>query len=234
MGLVEAIKETNRCVLLVDGGDSLFDRRRYAPNQLSAAHEKADFILKSYLDMGYQAINIGVADWAGGGGYLLSRIKTQRYPLISANLESSDPALTLPPPYMMVDLCGCRVGITGVISNQFASFEGHPDIIVKDPVPIVRDAVGRLRKECRFIVLLSNLGTAMDTHIAQEIEGINIIVGSRSGALYNPRKVNETYLCYPKGNGQWLGWLDVAVAPDGAINRIEHHVLVLDDKTPEK
>lgn len=230
-GAIDQIRRKVSCVLLVDAGESFFEKRGYDAGELSSARDKADFILRSYLQMGYDAINISLQDWAGQCEYLPARIKEHKYPFVSANLNSLDPLRTLPPHFIKVDICGCAVGILGVMRDQPGI--GCPAVTADDPVNAIRKTVAELRKGCLFVILLSDLGTRTDTDVANSIEGINVIVGSGSGPLHTPRRVKQTYLCYPKAEGQWLGRLDITIASNGAVIRAGHEVLILDDRYPE-
>lgn len=190
--------------------------------------------MRSYVEMGYQAINIGVQDWAGGIDYLLARIRERKYPFLCTNLTSNNPMLTLPPGYSILTAGGCKVGVIGVMGNSSLGLAGDSGLSVSDPIPAIKHLVSRLRRECLFIVLLSNLGQKMDTDIAGMVEGINVIIGSGSGiALFSPANINGTYLCRSKSKGQWLGRLDINLTPEGAVKGIKHQVLMLDDSVPE-
>ncbi|MDD5451534.1 MAG: hypothetical protein PHT49_06515 [Desulfovibrionales bacterium] len=231
-GAIRQIRERSNCVLLLDAGDSLFGRCKYSPGELPLAGERAEFILESYLDMGYQAINIGLEDWADGD-FLMARIKGKKYPFVAANLKGTDPALTLPPSFVVIDVCGCRVGVLGLMNDRRGHVEGHPDIIVSDAGIVIRDIVSRLKKECSLVVMLSNLGTKVDTDIAKEIDGLDIIIESGSGALCKPWKIEDAYICSPKQEGHWLGRFDVIVTPGGGIKQVSHQILILDESIPE-
>jgi|GEM_PF-3367534 len=231
-GAIRQIRGRSSCVLLLDAGDSLFGRCKYSPGELPLALERAEFILESYMDMGYQAINIGLEDWADSG-FLIARIKEKKYPFVATNLKSADSDLALPPSFTVIDACGCKVGIFGLMSNRIAQIKGHPEIVVSDPMVVVRDIVPRLKKECSLVVMLSNLGTRLDTDIAKEVDGLDIIIESGSGALCTPWKIKNTYLCSPKEEGHWLGRFDVTVTPGGEIKQISHQILILDESVPE-
>ncbi|MEW5948343.1 MAG: hypothetical protein AB1711_02885 [Thermodesulfobacteriota bacterium] len=231
-GAIGQIRGRSNCVLLLDAGDSLFGRCKYSPCELPLARERAEFILKSYLDMGYHAINIGLEDWEDGD-FLMTRIKGEKYPFVAANLKGADPALTLPPSFAVIDVCGCKVGILGLMNDRRGHVEGHPDIIVSDAKIVIRDIVPGLKKECSLVVMLSNLGTRTDTKLAEEVDGLDIIIESGSGALCKPWKINNTYICSPKPEGHWLGRLDVIVTPGGEIKQISHQILILDESIPE-
>lgn len=230
--IINEIRRKAERFMLVDGGDALFGRSNYLSHELPAVRKKADFILESYIKMEYQAINIGFQDWAGGEDFLLNKIDTGKFPFVSANLAGKEPSTRLPPPFLVFDIKGMKVGVIGVMSNPAPFVKNYPDLLVNDPAPIIKRIENRLKGECCLLILLSNLGTKGDTELANEVEGIDIIIGSRSGLLYNPRKVKNTYLCYPDMEGKSLGRLDVTVASDGLI-KLEHKILALDDSVPE-
>lgn len=232
-GVIKRIRDKNQHLLLVDAGNALFEKYSLPASDLPLAAKKADFILESYLKMGYQAINIGLRDWAGGGDYLLQAVKEGRYPFVSANLSGQNPGGLLPRSTIL-DFSGCKVGIVGAMSTPSSGIRKLPDIAVNDPVPAIREVVNRLKKECAFVVLLSDLGQKNDIDIAKTIDGINVIIGSGTGSsLRFAAQINNTYLCRPQSKGQSLGRLDVTVTAMGVVRHIEHRILPLDDSMPE-
>ncbi len=233
-GAIKEIREKGAPILLFDAGNALFERRSYTSKDMPLVRKKADFILKSYQEMGYQAINIGIQDWGGGSDYLLTKINEQRYPFVSVSLEGESPKLILPPHFIILDAYGCKVGVIGVMGNQSQYIEeGYPGVAVSDPVRAIRDVVARLERECPLIILLSDLGPEMDADIARQVEGVDIIIESGTGGLRSPVKVKGTYLCRPRPDGQSLGCLELAVTPAGYVIEIEDQMLVLDDRVPE-
>ncbi len=219
---------------MVDAGNSLFARFPYNSGEVPALTQTADFVLNSCLDMGYDAVNIGFLDWAGGTEYLLPHIRSGRYPFVSANLGRTGHPDTLTRPCRILEVCGLKIGIVGLMSDQHILITGSTDIAIADPLPVARELVSTLRKECALVVLLSDLGEDLDAQIAEQVEGISVIIDSGHGAArQKAMKVKDSYIFHPGSKGQALGRIDITLAPDRRITQVLDTLITLDETIPE-
>lgn len=82
---------------------------------------------------------------------------------------------------------------------------------VKNPFPLIERTVQSLRKEADIIVLLSHLGLGNDRMLAEQIDGIDIIIGAHTHHLLEKaEKVRNTYLAAAGKFGQAVGQVTVS------------------------
>ncbi len=137
---------------------------------------------------------------------------------------------------------GHRYGIIGTsptdlisrlkYSNLFAKHEIHDiDATVKD----IQKEVDKLKSQgINKIILLSHLGYGYDRKVAQETDGIDVILGGHSHNLVLDVKEGENLLYDKSGNpvvitqagrdGKYFGILNLDFDKDGVITRVQNNV----------
>jgi 2',3'-cyclic-nucleotide 2'-phosphodiesterase (5'-nucleotidase family) len=79
-------------------------------------------------------------------------------------------------------------------------------------------------------MLNSHLGFPQELQLAQEVDGIDIILSAHThNRVYEPSIVNDTIIIQSGCHGSFLGKLELNVV-DGNIKSYEHELVVLDDK----
>ncbi len=87
---IKAIRDEGIKPIVLDGGDALAIGQPGNERELQKAQKRAEFILKLYGKMGYDAIDVGDTDLALGLEYLKTLQKRSPVPLLSANLKDKD------------------------------------------------------------------------------------------------------------------------------------------------
>ncbi|MBX3043059.1 MAG: 5'-nucleotidase C-terminal domain-containing protein [Candidatus Kapabacteria bacterium] len=140
------------------------------------------------------------------------------------------------------DVKGVKVGIFGMTTAiaNLTSLPG-PDIIVSDNyLEIAEQQVSALKAEgCSVIIFLSHLGMMADYYVAQNISGINLILGGHDHlTTYEPVIVsdehqNKTYIIH---SGQYFHSLSSIkiIVQDGQFMGIESSIIELDETIPEE
>lgn len=100
--------------------------------------------------------------------------------------------------YVMWDFGDFRVGLIGVADPDLKADE-RPSIAselrAKDPIENVREAMEEFKKQkVDVAVVLSHAGRESDNALAQAVEGIDLIVGSRQEAFAAPELVGKTWI----------------------------------------
>jgi 2',3'-cyclic-nucleotide 2'-phosphodiesterase/3'-nucleotidase len=131
---------------------------------------------------------------------------------------------------------GVQVGITGVVSPDFqlgdgaaaARFAGPAALL--DPVEALREVVPRMRAAgAQVVVVLSHLFYEQMERVAQEVDGVDVMVGSHHGPqpnhlLERPRVVRGTILAIAGHDMAAVGQLDLVVRRgDGRVVRHAFH-----------
>ncbi|MBA4603763.1 bifunctional metallophosphatase/5'-nucleotidase [Thermoactinomyces mirandus] len=86
---------------------------------------------------------------------------------------------------------------------------------VKNPFPIIEEAVLSVRHQADVVVLLSHLGLDKDQLLAEKIDGIDVIIGAHTHHLFEQaEKIGNTYLTAAGKFGQAVGQISITVDPD--------------------
>ncbi|MBM3327386.1 MAG: bifunctional metallophosphatase/5'-nucleotidase [Calditrichaeota bacterium] len=134
--------------------------------------------VKALNKTGIDAYVPGLVDFGYGARQLLKTLKSADFPVVLANvvetnkgpLFKSDTILTY---------AGLRVAVTGLISPRMLEVAPRPrldGIIVSDPLEAARSFVTTRRDSAEVLIALSQCGWTMDSLIAAQIEGIDLIL----------------------------------------------------------
>jgi 2',3'-cyclic-nucleotide 2'-phosphodiesterase (5'-nucleotidase family) len=124
-------------------------------------------------------------------------------------------------PWVVEDLGGVRVGITGLLSSTFSG-EGSPplpagiraELRVIDPAQAMREVVPEMRTAgADVVVVLSHMIHEDMVDVARRVDGIDVAVGTHLGPpLSEPQIVNGTIVAIAGPDElQGLGQLDLVV-----------------------
>ncbi|MCX7918878.1 MAG: 5'-nucleotidase C-terminal domain-containing protein [bacterium] len=214
--VIKQIKKQNPNTLLLDAGDLL------SGTPISGFFKgEADW--KSIELAGYDAMAIGNHDFDYGQEVLRNAIKTCKVPLLSANIIEQSTGNLLAKPYLFKSYSGLTVAIIG-LTTPTAPTSTHPKNVVGlsfgNPQETVQKYLPELRKKAKLIIVLSHLGYGEDRELAEQVNGIDIIVGGHSHTkLLNYQEVNRTIIVQALQWGLYLGRLDVTVEKGKIIDK---------------
>ncbi|GIP33675.1 bifunctional UDP-sugar hydrolase/5'-nucleotidase [Paenibacillus sp. J2TS4] len=108
-------------------------------------------------------------------------------------------------PFQIKEWFGMKIAFIGVTA-YYPDFYQLLDWKLSDPLPTIEAWVGRLKQEVDSIVVLSHLGLANDQRMAEQIPGIDLILGAHTHHLLEqPLRVGETYIGATGKFGQYVG-----------------------------
>jgi 2',3'-cyclic-nucleotide 2'-phosphodiesterase (5'-nucleotidase family) len=210
-----------------DGG-TVQTEGRHVLEAFTAARMDAD-------TFGYEAFNY-VSQ--GRTDRLLALVSHSRFAWVSANVrDGKRPTEVLgyeqgARRFVIKQVAGIRVGITGVVSRDFQLGDGAaaaqiaPAVTLLDPVKALREVVPQMRAAgAQLVVVLSHLFWEQVEQAARQVDGVNAILGSHQGPqpygfLDQPRVVGTTILSKPGHDMAALGQLDLVVRrSDGRVIR---------------
>ncbi|MFS0870066.1 bifunctional metallophosphatase/5'-nucleotidase [Paenibacillus xylanilyticus] len=115
----------------------------------------------------------------------------------------------LPPGWMktslIVDKGPFRIGLLGATA-PFTAFYDLLGWKLLDPVETLRKQVEALRPDVDVVIILSHLGLSTDRKLAEQIEGIDVILGGHTHhVLEEPLVIGDAVLGAAGKFGQWLG-----------------------------
>lgn len=231
--------------LLLDAGD-VFSGTLY----FTQFQGQADLELMNLL--GYDAMGLGNHEFDKGpeglakfitGNYPEGYKTPAQFPVVNANFDfSNEPVLkdlahtTVGEqgadnldgqiyPAVVLDVNGEKVGVIGVTTEETAFISSPGDNIeINDAFEAAGEAVDMLEsKGINKIVAISHLGWDRDLQLAEEVEGIDIVVGGHSHTKPDPypalvdKDSTPTVVVQAKDHGEFLGRLDVTFDDHGVI-----------------
>ncbi|MGG1556215.1 bifunctional metallophosphatase/5'-nucleotidase [Paenibacillus ferrarius] len=198
-------------VLTLDIGDHM-DRMR---PETEGTHAIANIEIMNAT--GYDAMVIGnnegltfTPEWLRG-----VILEHARFPLIGSNILESATGET--PDWMVPSLTlersGLRIGLIGVTA-PYQEYYGLLGWQVTDPMQAVAAYAQQLRPEVDLLIVMSHLGLRMDQRMAEELDGIDLILGGHTHHLLEePLYLGGTYVCATGKFGQYAGHLELAYDP---------------------
>ena len=164
--------------------------------------------------MGYDAVNVGEKDLTMGLKFLSEASQKAKFPFISANLVDKKTGKCVFKPYVIKEISGLRIGIVGLMDDQFNPTlqEKDPGLNINEPLSALKAAMKGLEEYCDFIVILSQLGESRDKKLARDNRGIDLILGgggeSKRVVL---ERVNGTAIYRLEPRGGYLGRMDYSL-----------------------
>lgn len=171
---IQKIKKREKNVKVFDCGDAM-DGTPFSVEYLG----KADYDAMSlagfdYGTLGNHDFNMTAAQFKEMVGHI-------KYPIYLANVynQSDDkPAFT---PFVIENWDGVRVAIFGLTTYSTRTYKALAEAYkIREPMSVARELVPALRKQADLLVLISHNGYDEDVKMAQEIPGIDVIVGAHS------------------------------------------------------
>ncbi len=244
MTAVKQIRAEHPDALLLDAGDEFMGTLFYTQYKGKAAQEFMNML-------GYDAMTLGNHEFDSGPAVLAEFIKGADFPIVAANVDASqDPDLKdLIKPYVVLTVNGQQVGIIGV-DTELTAILSSPGANVKftDPVEAVKKYAAELEEQgVNIIILLSHLGYLRDQQLAQEVEGIDVIVGGHTHTylanddekaagpyptVVDSPRGEPVLIVTAKAYGQYLGYLTVTFE-GGVATQWEGQPILLDASIEE-
>ena len=166
---------------------------------------------------GYDAMAIGNNEFFAGVEYL-EEMANQNFPLLSANLfclnKEDIPGVL---PYIILRRNELRVLVIGISpywgeNPESTAFTDMCGIKLFEPIPIIQDILEREKENYDISILLSHGGIKKDRIIAEEIEGIECIIGGHSHTEMDAAEcVNGTWIHQSGCWAKYLGKLTLEV-----------------------
>lgn len=149
--------------------------------------------------IGVDAVTLGNHEFDYSYDNLVTQMTKRNFRVLCCNVydKFTGRPLSFTENYAVYTHEGMRIGVVGINTPTTAtiSFEKNvKDVIFKDPLPIVQDNINKLKRHgVDFIILLSHLGLDEDLVIADQLEGLDLILGGHSHILrkefeYSPKK----------------------------------------------
>lgn len=141
------------------------------------------------------------------------------FPVIGSNMFMADGGR---PPWLKSHLIirkgSLNIGLIGV-TIDFTAFYELLGWDIRDPFACVAELVKELRSEVDILIVVSHLGIRYDERLAEQIPGIDIILGAHTHHLLEqPLVIGDTIICAAGKFGDHIGRLELVY--DHQSNRI--------------
>ncbi len=229
--LIKDIKaEKNNQVLVLDNGDTIH-------GTFAAVNSKGKAMLPVLNKMGIEGMT---AHWEFGYGpeIFMEITKELNYPMLAINAYNEKSDELLFDPYLIKDYNGLKVGIIGIAATIIDKVmpdwfsEGIYFTMGKEELPHYIDKL-RNEKKVDLVVVLSHLGFPQETKLAEEIDGIDVLLsGHTHNRVHKPALINETIIIQSGCHGSFVGRLDLEIANRKVVD-FRHQLLTVEKSITE-
>lgn len=201
---------------------------------------------------GYDAMVPGNHEFDKGPKVFAEFIKNAEFPFVSANIDySQEPELNYlfvngigkPAekakvyPAIMMEIDGEEVGIFGLTTEDTAFIANPGDkVVFQNYLEQAKATVEMLQQEgVNKIIALTHLGYNYDVQLAQQVEGIDIVIGGHShtqlneAVVFNPT-TEPTIVVQANEYGKFIGRMDVAFDDNGVLKSWNSQLIEVDKK----
>ena len=236
---IEAARDGATNPILIDAGDQYQGSLLYT--QYKGAMS-AEFMPQ----LGYQVMAVGNHEFDDGPAGLVNLLDGVEFPVLSANIDvSQEPALAdRIGKSTVLDVAGEKIGIVSVLAEDTPETSSPgPNVIFSPIVDAAQAQIDALTEEgVTKIVLLTHVGLPADRRLAEELTGVDIIVGGHSHTLLGdmegavdsyPVMVNDVPIVQAYAYGKYLGEIVVTFDDEGQVVSAEGAPILLDASVAE-
>ena len=152
-------------------------------------------------------------------------VAASNIPVLSANLDAVDgsngPAIDGLQDHVIFERAGLRIGVFGLTTDNLARLTGSDAVSrmnVRDVTEAAAEQVAALESQVDLVIALTHIGLESDRRVAEEVPGIDLIVGGHSHtSLVAPEKVGGTWIVQAGSYARQLGVVEMTVR-DGEID----------------
>jgi 2',3'-cyclic-nucleotide 2'-phosphodiesterase (5'-nucleotidase family) len=221
------VGETN--VLLIDAGDAIADTMVASETQGQAVYELLE-------RLGYDAMALGNHEPDFGSNRVEKLSAEGKIPILAANVTLQATGDPFCRPYLVKRVGPVKVGILG-LAYPNRSLTTAPKNVAgltyrRDSAAVVREHIPKMRDEgAEAIIVLSHLGLGADLELAEQVPGIDVIVGGHShNRMTQPTRVRDAAVVQAGAHCSDLGRLDLVVE-NGRLREVRRELIPLDHAT---
>jgi 2',3'-cyclic-nucleotide 2'-phosphodiesterase (5'-nucleotidase family) len=218
--LVDSIRAVEAATLVLDAGD-VMTGNPITDRTYRGAEGGALFAMMNMI--GYDAWCPGNHDFDISQDNLRKLVSIASFPALSANLVNDQGDFPVGnKPYAIIERGGLRIGIIGLMSPELYSLVNQNNLVgirVLSPVETVRKYIAVLGGKTDLMILLTHQGVDLDSALAAEISGVDVIVGGHSHTrLRTPKVVNGIIIVQTGSSTENLGELQLTVDDGRVVN----------------
>ena len=228
-------------VIVLDAGDHLQGSLMFTTYSGDASAEMINGLAPDVLALGNHEFNQGPGNLARVIGML------EGIPVVSGNLDlSGSNELTgiVETGGHVLDVNGVQVGIVSALATDTAETSSPgPTVVFMDEVEAMQQDVAELQDQGVDIILaLTHVGFPMDQRIAEQVEGIDAVIGGHSHTLFGgedgeayPTMVGEVPVVQAYAYSKYIGHLTLTFDDEGNLTDASGEPMLLDASvTPDE
>ncbi|WP_273334430.1 bifunctional metallophosphatase/5'-nucleotidase [Dictyoglomus turgidum] len=183
---------------------------------------KGEPVIKMMNYLKFDAMTIGNHEFDWGQELLQTWIKNSNFPYLASNIIKNGDYLPNVKPYVILERKGLKIAIIGLTTPETAYIvkpDYVKDLTFLEPEKVLPNLIKEVKeKGAQLIVVLSHLGYDADKKLAENVQGIDVIVGGHSHTVVTkPTIVRGTIIVQAGYNGIYLGVLDLKIQPETGI-----------------
>lgn len=216
-GFVEQVRGENPYTVFTNAGDD------YEKGSIAEELSQGRTTRQVVQVMQYDVRTIGNHDFAWGLEELLAFSHDQVAVVLASNTKMTGNAPSSQPGWVdYAELTvGCvKIGFFGLVSRPWnengEQYDGpfyhkHPELQADSRyVAITNEIIARHRQEVDLLVLVSHLGIYDDIQVAEQTQGIDIILGGHTHTtMIESLRINKTTIIHPGSHAETIGRFDV-------------------------
>ncbi len=226
-------------VIVLDAGD------QYQGSLMYTTY-KGDVEAEFMNVIGYDAMVVGNHEFDDGDEGLLKLIELVDFPVIAGNIDvsSSNILAGMVENHIVLEVGGERIGIIGALAFDTTETSSPSDaVIFTQEIESLSADVATLQDEgITKIIALTHVGINKDLEIAEEVAGIDAIVGGHShtlmsnteeGAMAYPTMVGDVPVVQAYAYSKYIGHLTLVFDDEGNVTSATGDTILLDASVAE-
>lgn len=178
-------------VILVDSGDTFHGTNNV---HLSEGETMVDVM----NNMGYFAMAAGNHEFNYGWERLLELDAMAEFPILAGNVIEDATGEPILPATTEWEVFGNTFGVVGLVTED-TPIRTHPDnvanVTFQNDIEAAQEQVSAIEDDVDHIMFLTHSGASVDESIAENVNGIDLIVGGHSHThIDDPYYVNDTFI----------------------------------------
>lgn len=217
---VRAARAACAPVALLDGGDILTGTPL---SDLEVRGSRGGAMIELMEAVGYDAWVLGNHEFDKGYDNIAALVAASGIPALSANLHARDggPAMPGLRPHHILEVNGLRVGVFGLTTEgmgHLAPLSVMERVRVEDAAQAARAQIAELDPVTDLIVALTHSGLEADRRLAEQVSGLDLIVGGHSHTpMREVEVVNGVPIVQAGSYTRSLGTLRLRVEGDALV-----------------
>lgn len=226
------IRKETANVLLLDAGDAIGDTQ-------IASSTRGAAVIDLMNRVGYDAMVIGNHEPDYGMQTLQQRIQEARFAVLAANVVESSSGRLFTKPYSIREVGGLKIGILGLAYPNTPKTTAQKNVAgfeFRQATETAQKYLPELRSAgAGMVVVLSHLGLSADRRLAEQIDGIDVIVGGHShNRMTQPMRAGNTLIVQAGAHLSDVGRLNLTIDGDRIVSSsaqlipLDHSVIPAD------